>query len=215
MEKGTKFKRINIDDEFPLNFIKFLNDDRGLEAPIEMTEDIRNAVIYLISKLQPREQQVIKLRFVERKTFSEIGKIITVTQERVRQILNHVGREIRTPWNWKYIQYGMEGYVRHIAKSEYERGYQEGYEMAKLEIENGIESVRRTSILDEPIETLNLSIRSKNGMVRKNCSLIKDVVNLTAEEIDGIRNFGIKSAIETANKLKAVGITGTAWDKFL
>ena len=41
------------------------------------------------------------------------------------------------------------------------------------------------------------------------------MVKLTSEDIDSIRNFGFKSATETANKLKAIGITGTAWDRYL
>lgn len=215
MEKGTKFKRISINDEFPLNFIKFLNDDNTEDFNIEITDDMRYGILYLISKLDPREQQIVKLRFIERKTFAEIGKIVSVTQERVRQILAHVGREIKTPLNWRFIRYGIEGYINHISKSQYELGYKEGYDMAMLEIEKGKNVIEKEELLSRPIESLKLSVRSHNGMIKKGCTLISDVVNMTSDDIEGIRNFGFKSATEIANKLEAFGITGTAWDKYL
>ena len=215
MEKGTKFKRISINDEFPLNFIKFLNDDNTEDFNIEITDDMRYGVLYLISKLDPREQQIVKQRFIERKTFAEIGEIVSVTQERVRQILVHVGREIKTPLNWRFIRYGIEGYINHISKSQYELGYKEGYDMAMLEIEKGKNVIEKEELLSRPIESLKLSVRSHNGMIKKGCTLISDVVNMTSDDIEGIRNFGFKSATEIANKLEAFGITGTAWDKYL
>lgn len=215
MEKGTKFKRISINDEFPLNFIKFLNDDNTEDFNIEITDDMRYGVLYLISKLDPREQQIVKLRFIERKTFAEIGEIVSVTQERVRQILTHVGREIKTPLNWRFIRYGIEGYINHISKSQYELGYKEGYDMAMLEIEKGKNVIEKEERLSRPIESLKLSVRSHNGMIKKGCTLISDVVNMTSDDIEGIRNFGFKSATEIANKLEAFGFTGTAWDKYL
>lgn len=215
MEKGTKFKRISINDEFPLNFIKFLNDDNTEDFNIEITDDMRYGVLYLISKLDPREQQIVKLRFIERKTFAEIGEIVSVTQERVRQILVHVGREIKTPLNWRFIRYGIEGYINHISKSQYELGYKEGYDMAMLEIKKGKNVIEKEELLSRPIESLKLSVRSHNGMIKKGCTLISDVVNMTSDDIEGIRNFGFKSATEIANKLEAFGITGTAWDKYL
>ena len=174
-----------------------------------------NSLLYLISKLEPREQQVVKLRFMERKSLDEIGEIVSVTRERVRQILAHVQREIRTPWNWRFIRYGIVGYVEHISKYNYDQGYNDGYEMARLEIEKGVETIEREKILSEPIEVLKLSMRSHNGMIKKGCHIVADVIKLTSDDIDGIRNFGFKSATETANKLKAIGITGTAWDKYL
>lgn len=215
MEKGTKFKRISINDEFPLNFIKFLNDDNTEDFNIEITDDMRYGVLYLISKLDPREQQIVKLRFIERKTFAEIGEIVSVTQERARQILAHVGREIKTPLNWRFIRYGIEGYINHISKSQFELGYKEGYDMAMLEIEKGKNVIEKEELLSRPIESLKLSVRSHNGMIKKGCTLISDVVNMTSDDIEGIRNFGFKSATEISNKLEAFGFTGTAWDKYL
>ena len=215
METGTRYKKISIKDELPLNFIRFLTNDKQDEFNLPITDDIHHAVLYLISKLEPREQQVVKLRFMERKSLDEIGEIVSVTRERVRQILAHVQREIRTPWNWRFIRYGIVGYVEHISKYNYDQGYNDGYEMARLEIEKGVETIEREKILSEPIEVLKLSMRSHNGMIKKGCHIVADVIKLTSDDIDGIRNFGFKSATETANKLKAIGITGTAWDKYL
>ena len=74
METGTKYKKISIKDEFSLNFIRFLTNDKQDEFNLPITDDIYHAVLYLISKLEPREQQVVKLRFMERKSLDEIEK---------------------------------------------------------------------------------------------------------------------------------------------
>ena len=87
--------------------------------------------------------------------------------------------------------------------------------MAMLEIEKGKNVIEKEELLSRPIESLKLSVRSHNGMIKKGCTLISDVVNMTSDDIEGIRNFGFKSATEIANKLEAFGITGTAWDKYL
>lgn len=215
MRVATKYQRISIDDEFPMNFIRYMSDDDEDECSVQITEDIHHGVLYLISKLEPRKQEIIKMRFIERKTYAEIGEVISVSQDRVRQIIGNIKREIRTPWNWRFVRYGILGYIEHTQKHNYDQGYKDGYEKAKLESEKGADAVKLDTLLNRPISELNLSIRSYNGMVRRNCHQIADMVKLTTEDIDSIRNFGIKSAIETANKLKAFGITGTAWDKYL
>lgn len=215
MRFATKNQVIHIDDEFPLNFIKYMSYDDEDECPVQITDDIRHGVMYLLSKLEPRKQEVIRMRFIERKTYEEIGEIISVSKDRVRQIIGNVRREIRTPWNWRFIQYGIIGYIEHTQKYNYDQGYKDGYESAKAENEKGVETVKLDSLLNKPITELNLSMRSYNGMVRKGCRLVADMVKLTTEDIENIRTFGRKSAIETANKLKLFGITGTAWDKYL
>ena len=36
--------------------------------------------------LNPRDYKVLKMRFIERRTFEEVGKVFGVTRERIRQI---------------------------------------------------------------------------------------------------------------------------------
>ena len=45
METGTRYKKISIKDEFPLNFIRFLTNDKQDEFNLPITEDIHHAVL--------------------------------------------------------------------------------------------------------------------------------------------------------------------------
>ena len=55
-----------------------------------------------------------------------------------------------------------------------------------------------------PMEHLNLSMRSRNCLITKNCKTIGDVARLTEDQIRVIRNFGKKSAAEVAQKLLCI-----------
>lgn len=58
---------------------------------------------------------------------------------------------------------------------------------------------------DIGIETLNLSVRSYNCLKRANKNNIKDLLNMTTEELMGIKNFGKKSAEEVIKILNEKG----------
>ena len=66
-----------------------------------------------------------------------------------------------------------------------------------------------------PLEHLNLSMRSHNCLIMKNCKTIGDVARLTEDQIRVIRNFGKKSAAEVAQKLLDVGVKNSDWDLYL
>ena len=55
--------------------------------------DLRNA----IATLEPRQQEVIKMRFQHNMTFDAIGKELGVSRDRARQILERILRQLRHP----------------------------------------------------------------------------------------------------------------------
>ena len=62
------------------------------------------------------------------------------------------------------------------------------------------------SILDQTIETLELSIRSMNCLKNANIRTLRDLVRRSEKEMVDIRNFGEKSLKEVREKLEALGL---------
>ena len=68
------------------------------------------------------------------------------------------------------------------------------------------EEPQENSILDQSIETLELSIRSMNCLKNANIQTLRDLVSRSEKEMVEIRNFGEKSLKEVREKLEAEGI---------
>ncbi len=62
------------------------------------------------------------------------------------------------------------------------------------------------SILDQGIETLDLSIRSMNCLKNANIRTLRDLVSRSEKQMVEIRNFGEKSLKEVREKLEALGL---------
>lgn len=66
--------------------------------------------------------------------------------------------------------------------------------------------VEESSILDNSIETLELSIRSMNCLKNANIRTLRDLVSRSEKDMVEIRNFGEKSLKEVRSKLEAMGL---------
>src|SRR5207302_1321121 len=60
---------------------------------------------------------------------------------------------------------------------------------------------------DEPIEKLDLSVRSLNCLKREGVHTIADLLNYSLEDLMDIRNFGEKSVIEVKDKIESMGLS--------
>jgi DNA-directed RNA polymerase subunit alpha len=60
---------------------------------------------------------------------------------------------------------------------------------------------------DEPIEKLDLTVRSLNCLKREGVHTIADLLNLSLEDLMDIRNFGEKSVIEVKDKIESMGLS--------
>ena len=70
----------------------------------------------------------------------------------------------------------------------------------------------KNEYLDRPIEDLNLSIRSLNGLKRANYCFISEICNHTEEEMSKIRNLGKKSIKEIKEKLIEKGLNFKSYE---
>lgn len=97
------------EDSFLGDFI----EDETQPSPYEQTssELLKDAIGDVLGSLDPREAEVLKLRFglegEEPKTLEEVGKIFGVTRERIRQIEAKAIRKLRLPAKRK----GLSDYI--------------------------------------------------------------------------------------------------------
>ena len=68
------------------------------------------------------------------------------------------------------------------------------------------EEPEEDSILDQSIDSLELSIRSMNCLKNANIRNLRDLVSRSEKDMTEIRNFGEKSLKEVREKLEALGL---------
>jgi DNA-directed RNA polymerase subunit alpha len=76
----------------------------------------------------------------------------------------------------------------------------------KLEVVSQ-EEMDREKILKQPIEELELSVRSYNCLKRSGVNTIADLIDRTLEDMQKVRNLGRKSYEEVLNKIAAYGLS--------
>jgi DNA-directed RNA polymerase subunit alpha len=62
-------------------------------------------------------------------------------------------------------------------------------------------------LFNMPVEQLNLSVRTMNCLRRGNIQTVGEVVNKGEKGLMTLRNFGVKSLQELADRLNELGIT--------
>ena len=213
-------KEITLHLDYPQNLILAVVQNSNLIPPEKYTDDISAGVRYVVSMLGYREQDIIRMRFEERKPRSEIGEFFGIGQERVRQIENKTLRSLRAPTRWNYIKLGVDGYMRltkERARGEgYKTGYDQGYKDGYADGQNGFEQPSISEeLLNHPIDSLGLSVRAYNCLLRADCKRVGDVVRLSKDQIQRIRNLGAKTANEIACVIRDLGIPNTSWSTYI
>lgn len=205
---------------YPENLIDAIIDSTNLETPEVFTKENHAGLLYALYTLEDREREVLWHHYKERRTISEIAQAFSISPGRVRQIESKALVRLRYPYRWNFIKLGIDGVVKNRAQSEYNRGYTEGHRAGYADgFEDGRRGVVRElgpdNILNMPMEELNLTMRSRNCLISKNCKTVGDVARLSEDQIRVIRNFGKKSAAEVAQKLAEAGVKNSDWDLYL
>ena len=210
---------------YPYNLL-----DTIFKEPIQfiLTDDQLAGLDYAMSStLTERESTGLKLYYEHGLTLREVGHHFNVTQERARQILAKAIRKLRHPSRAKTIMYGFEGRQKLNEWAEKEKELDKQYCAEYIEkkqawiekinaIDNPPEQEEQTmeSIIEDPIDYMDLSVRSYNSLLRalshpdpnNRCRFtctVGDVVNyIKTANLLRIRNIGKKSAIEILVKLE-------------
>lgn len=204
---------------YPKNLLLTASDGWNVDLPPELTADVCAGIGFALSLLTEREQTVLQLRYEHKKSLSEIGRILSRSTERVRQVESNAFRKLRKPENWTWIQHGILGTLKRAQTEAHNLGFEEGFEEGfQYGLSEATQSMSKNgltaSISCMPIEVLELSSRAFHGLQHAGYHTIGAVCLLLKEEIVRIPGLGPKSFAEIAHALQKRGIQYTAWDIF-
>ena len=143
--------------------------------PKEITEDQQDGMENALASLKDRERYVLEQRFGERCVFGKVASDLGVSRARVQQIQEAALKKLRRKPYLAYITVGHKAYCN--ARKE----YLEKYDLWKL----------------------NLSTRATNCLGRNNIRTIKELSQLSFEDLMEMKNLGITTAEEIRNKLQS------------
>ena len=169
-----------------------LYDIFGGEWEFPRPGDFDGSLEYVLHTLTERERRVLDFRYKDGLTFEEIGKRECVTRERIRQIHANSLRKLRHPERLYYLKYGVSGVIRWKSESAREAA------LASLPKPDKPENI--------PLEELELSVRSYNCLKRAGKHTLRDVAEMTFDELCHVRNLGKKSVDEICAVLTKYGI---------
>lgn len=166
--------------------------DRDWEYP--RPADFDGSLEYVLHTLTERERRILGFRYKEGLTYEEIGKRECVTRERIRQINVRLLRKLRHPYRLDYLKYGVSGVIKR--KSERAR-------------EKALASLPKPDIpkSDITIEELELSVRSYNCLKRAGKCTLRDVSEMSLDDLCHVRNLGKKSIDEICATLTKYGLS--------
>lgn len=187
---------------YPANLLMTLLE--GIVDSIEVTPDRQAGLDYALSKLTEVEQEVLKLRFQERLTYDEIGKVRGKTGHSACGTENNAMRKLRRTTLRGYILYGKEGFEA----------------IDCVLCPPGENPPPRTDtpdlkVLNLPFEELDLSVGAFNTLRRAGYEFVGDIVDLSYDQILQINRLSRKRIEEIAAKLRFLGVRNTAWREFL
>ena len=192
----------DVNSVFPFNLMQDLMED----SEFNLDYSARNIKNVMQKKLTDREYTVLELRYGRRMTLEEVGKEFGVTRERIRQVEAKALRKLKNPSTMKSMS--VVSYDEYQAlKAENLKLNVKVERLEKTLGDNSVEA-EKNSVLDMPIEDLELSVRSCNCLKRYGLTTAGKVVEFVDRynSLAKIRNLGRKSAKEISDKFMDIGI---------
>lgn len=208
------------DEMYPWNLLSAIRSSDVDLIRANFSDDLRAGLNHAISLVGAKEREVIKLRYMEGKSYEEIQETLQCVEKLVLSLEKRAIDKLREPSVYNYIKFGISGYVQKILIEEYkkgfEMGYVKGYEDAEADARNGFTRTKRDiSIMSLPLEILQLDIRPYNCLYYNGCRTVGDCIRMDEYHIRRIRNLGKKSADAIARALRRMDVRNTVWDQFL
>lgn len=183
----------------------FTNDFKKYPNLINEVETI------MFSSLSENQIRVVRMRFINEMTLDKIGKNLSMSRERVRQIEVSALRKIKRALANNVFLFSKDMDDKKNKLKELEREI----EVKKQQLEKLNEDVLakfgenflHSDLLNRKIETLALSNRSYNHLHRANIVTISDLLNVIEnQKILKIRHIGVNSIQEIVNVLEGLGV---------
>ena len=192
----------------------------------DLPQDAEETLDYVLETLTPREADVFKLNYKYEWVYRDIGEKHGVTSERVRQIHARALRKLRHPSRSNILLIGRETYLTEIVaaneetKSKYNKriaSLERLIQQQEAEIASRLGEVAELEkqadpahdILKTSVSELDLSVRSRNGLIRAGIHTVKEILDYGY--LLRIRSLGVQSVNEIEDKvtvlMKAAGCT--------
>ena len=215
-------ERVNLLKIYPYNLIpiitgeddiSYLRSDAGEENEEPMRYYSPGIIEDVMHKaLTEREDKVLQMRYEWGLTLDQAGAELGITRERVRQIENKALRKL----NYRTHLHELECVPKKDlmeAQSQVENyKAQADYLQRELDRIRGIvpaqreEAEQKGTLLETPIENLDLSVRSYNCLKRAGIQALGDLCGKTYTEMMKVRNLGKRSLAEIEDKMKENGL---------
>lgn len=182
-------------DKWPDNLyreIKGLDEDTYTKRPKDLSEKA-DAALKSLGNL--REAETIRLRFKSGMTLRDIGKSLSITAERVRQIQHKALRKLRHPSRMMILEYG-EGNFESPPYQDDKSPAGQAHDVSRGNSQKGIKlegNPEDYGILpSNDITTLGLSLRICLALKKAGISTVEELERLSEEEL--LKTKGIGSA---------------------
>lgn len=198
---------------FPANLIQHV-DPSLKSTPVSI--DRLAGVEYAISTLPEEAQQWIRLRFRQNLSAVETAGALGLTQDQEKALGQDTVQKLRHTSRWDWIQHGIEGNLRRIKRLAEAWGYEEGYRKG---LEDGcggkIPTAPDAAALALPVSALPVSNRILNVLNRLEYTTVASLVDKDEYEVMALRGLGARGVAEIGLALRQLGITGTAWERYI
>ena len=185
-------------EPYPMNYMLTVNHGFFFCEPLaneDIKQDNIDGLLYAVSLLPERTQEMIRLRYEERQTYGKIGETLGVTAERVRSLLSDAEAKLRRPNLYNYIKYGKVG--RELRRAQ-------------------LGEEQKNKVIDPmqiEVRDMGLSVKAMNRLIAKGCRVVADVVALKKDDILNIKMLGKVTRAEIASKLESIGIANSEWSQ--
>ncbi len=206
---------VPITEIYPYNLaLKIIGFESDESKELAQTLSI-NGIKTGLKTLTDREQLVLEYRYKDIQTLEQVGKLLGVTRERVRQIEAKALRKLRHPTRLtKMKAYTYEDMIRGNEERNELREQNKLLEKAiKLYAKEEItkdqleEMAKKVDVNNVSIDELDLSVRSYNCLKRRGIDTLGELLEITYAELSQVRNLGAKSREEVMRKLQGLNLT--------
>ena len=200
---------------YPHNLLLAAKGGSSAELPTKITNDILTGIQYALSTLPDADQALLHLRYQQEKSPDICCVQLSLPSQQFSELERKALQKLRQPSRWGYIRHGFAGYWKKKCADAYSKGYTAGYHQGIADASSGENADYADSLLNSPIEALNLSTRAHKCLLYLKCRHIGDLINLSEHQIKHARGMGQATAAEIATSLHSHGVPQTAWDLFL
>jgi len=182
----------NISPDYPLNFLLAVDSKyRTYYIPADIDETIEY-FLHIIFSNTPNDADILRKHFKFGKSYADIACEYQDTEERIQQQANRAIGKFQYPTCIDCLEHGVFKIIMNY------RGF-----FGRLSVNNKAPDFV-TPVTE--IGTLNLSVRSENGLRRAGINTISDLEKLTTKELLSIRNLGKCSYDEIISMLRLYNI---------